>query len=133
MYGFNTKEVFFYGLLDKSEAEKEEYVSYMDRLNYTRHLNRAEDQHIFANKMETYQLLREYYGRKVIYIDSLSDPSEFLAFFSEHEEFVIKPMGLSESIGIRKAREKNTEMTGVLRFNPFCPRMPRSNQSTENM
>lgn len=66
MYGFNTKEVFFYDLLGKSVAEKEEYISYMDRLNYTRHLNRAEDQHIFANKMETYQLLRDYYGRKVI-------------------------------------------------------------------
>ena len=38
MYGFNTKEVFFHDLLGKSVAEKEEYVSYMDRLNYTRHL-----------------------------------------------------------------------------------------------
>ena len=35
MYGFNTKEVFNFDLLDKSEAEKEDYISYMDRLNYT--------------------------------------------------------------------------------------------------
>ena len=73
----------------------------MDRLNYTRHLSRAEDEHFFANKLETCQLLRDYYGRKVIYIDALSDMSEFLEFFSRNEEFMIKPIGLAESIGVR--------------------------------
>ena len=116
MYGFNTKEVFFYGLLDKSEAEKEEFISYMDRLNYTRHLNKAEDEHFFANKLETYQLLRDYYGRKVIHIDASSDMSEFLEFFSEHEEFMIKPMGLSQSIGVRKATKKEYGYDGRKAF-----------------
>lgn len=116
LYGFTTEEVFYLNLLDKSEAEKEEYISHMDRINYMHHLNRGEDEHLLTNKFETYNLLRDYYGRKVIYIDYSSDISEFLEFFSEHDEFVIKPIGLATSIGVRKVSRKDYGYDGRAAF-----------------
>lgn len=107
IYGFTTEEVFYLNLLGKSEAEKQQFISHMDRINYMHHLNRAEDEHLLTNKFETYNLLRDYFGRKVIYIEKDSDESEFRDFFAEHEEFVIKPVGMATSIGIRKVNRSD--------------------------
>ena len=41
---------------------------------------------------------------------------EFLEFFSEHEEFLIKPMGLAGSIGVRKATRKEYGYDGSKAF-----------------
>ena len=95
----------------------------MDRLNYTRHLNRAEDEHFFANKYETYELLRDFFGRRVIRVDASSDMSEFLAFFSEHEEFIIKPIGLAESIGVRRATREEYGGDGQVAFQSILSEM----------
>lgn len=101
-YGFVTKEVFAYDLLTKSQDLAASYISHMDRLNYTRHLNKSEDEHFLSNKYETYCLLRDFYGREIIYVPDLSGMDDFCQFVSAHHEFVIKPVGLASSIGVRK-------------------------------
>ena len=112
MYGFTTEEVFYLNLFQKTEAEKQTFISHMDRINYMHHLNKVEDEHLMTNKYETYQLLRDYYGRDVICIDADSNIEEFRCFFEKHEKFVIKPIGMATSIGVRKATRKDFDENG---------------------
>ncbi len=116
LYGFTTEEIFYLSLLDKTESEKEEYISHMGRINYMHYLNNSEDEHFLTNKFETYNLLKKHYGREVIYIDSDSDDSEFLKFFSEHEEFVIKPIGMATSIGVKKVSRGDYKNDALIAF-----------------
>lgn len=101
-YGFVTKEVFAFDLLTKPHAQKAAYISHMDRLNYTHHLNKREDEHLLSNKYETYRLLKNYYGRDMIYVPDLSGTEDFCRFAAGHHEFVVKPVGLASSIGVKK-------------------------------
>ena len=123
-YGFVTKEVFYFDLLHKKHEEKETYISNMNKLNYTRHLNKREKEYLMADKYETYQILKDHYGRELIRVsprtggsqgtdlsgtgDGLPEASsiegydQFRDFFGRHSEFVVKPVGLATSIGVRK-------------------------------
>ena len=112
-YGFVTKEVFFFDLFHKKHDEKETYVSNMNKLNYTRHLNKREKEYLLADKYETYQILKEFYGRELIKVSqkpgndengdySIEGSDQFRDFFGRHSEFVVKPIGLATSIGVRK-------------------------------
>ena len=114
-YGFVTKEVFFFDLFHKKHDEKETYVSNMNKLNYTRHLNKREKEYLLADKYETYQILKDFYRRELIKVSpkpgkdgfgdsSLDGSDEFREFFGRHREFVVKPIGLATSIGVRKCR-----------------------------
>ncbi len=107
LYGFTIEEIFYLDLLNKTEAEKAAYISHMDRINYMHHLNSKEDEHLLTNKYETYELLKEYYRREIIYINSENDYLVFSDFFNRHEEFVIKPMGMATSIGVRKVKRND--------------------------
>lgn len=109
MYGFTTEEIFYLDLLNKTESEKQEYISHMDRINYMHHLNLPGDVHFLTNKYETYLKLKKYYDRDVIYIQSDSDYNVFCDFFYKHEEFVIKPVGMATSIGVRKLSRNDFE------------------------
>ena len=100
LYGFTVDEIFYLGLLDKTEEEKRQYISHMDRINYMHHVNKKEDEHFLTDKYETYKLLKEYYGRELICLTGDSDFEDFRDFFSRHEKFVIKPIGMATSIGV---------------------------------
>ena len=116
LYGFTTEEVFYLNLLGKSETDKQEYISHMDRINYMHHLNKVDDEHLLTNKIETYRILGEYYGREIIYINSKQDLAEFKKFFAKYEEFVIKPVGMATSIGIRKVSRKDYNYNASIAF-----------------
>ncbi len=101
-YGFVIKELYRLHLFDMPHSEKMTYISNMDKLNYTGHLNRKEDVHLLSNKYETWQILKDLYGRDLIYVSAETGHDEFRDFMKKHSEFVIKPVGLATSIGVRK-------------------------------
>lgn len=103
-YGFAPGEQAQYRLLDKSHEEKMTYISMNGKFAYLSRLNKKADMHILEDKYEAYQLLRPYYKRDAIKIESDADYDVFLDFIEKHPEFVAKPVGLYCAIGVRKEK-----------------------------
>lgn len=103
-YGFAPGEQAQYRLLDKSHEEKASYISMNGKFAYLSRLNKKADMHLLEDKYEAYQLLKPYYKRDVIKIESEDDFNVFLDFIEKHSEFVAKPVGLYCAIGVRKVK-----------------------------
>lgn len=102
VYGFSIDQLFYLHLLDKTHEEKQKYISHASKFLYFSRLNKRSSMHILEDKYEAYQLLKEYYGREIIKIESERDYDLFLAFIEKHPIFVVKPIDLSNGLGIRK-------------------------------
>lgn len=103
-YGFAPGEQAQYRLLDKTHEEKMSYISMNGKFAYLARLNKKADMHLLEDKYEAYQLLKPYYKREVIKIESDNDYDTFLDFIGRHSEFVAKPVGLYCAIGVRKVK-----------------------------
>lgn len=101
-YGIGTTEEFFNELLGASDKKKREYLTYRGRFLYIDYLNKKEDLHLLRNKWHAYQLLKDAYKRKVLLLESEQDFPAFAAFCQRHPSFVVKPVGLGQSMGVRK-------------------------------
>lgn len=102
VYGASISEEFYMGFKDKNREERLTYVPFRWRLKHTWELNDRKDEHLFTNKYETYQLLKDYYLRDVIEVKSDEDYDVFVDFITKHPVFVAKPIGLSYGIGVYK-------------------------------
>ena len=107
VYGFNVDQLFYLHLLDKTHEEKSKYISHASKFLYYSRLNKRKSMHMLEDKFEAYQLLKKYYGREVIRIGDEEDYSTFLDFISKHPIFVVKPIDLSNGLGIRKVDSTN--------------------------
>ena len=101
-YGIGTTEEFFNELLGASDKKKREYLTYRGRFLYIDYLNKKEDMHLLRNKWHAYQLLKDAYRREVLLLESEQDFPAFAAFCQRHPSFVVKPIGLGQSLGVRK-------------------------------
>jgi len=101
-YGIGTTEEFFNELLGASDKKKREYLTYRGRFLYIDYLNKKEDMHLLRNKWHAYQLLKDAYKREVLLLESEQDFPAFAAFCQRHPSFVVKPIGLGQSLGVRK-------------------------------
>ena len=101
-YGIGTTEEFYHEQLGASDKHKREYLTYRERFNYIDYLNKEEDLHLLRNKWHAYQLLKDAYRREVLLLESEQDFSAFEAFCHRHPTFVVKPVGLGQSMGVRK-------------------------------
>ena len=105
VYGCTVDEEFYLHLLDKTDAEKREYMVRRMRGIYVHHLNwdagpdRMEN---LEDKYRLYQILKPYYKRDMIEIRTLNDLDEFTEFAKKHKVFVVKPADFSFGIGIHK-------------------------------
>ena len=101
-YGIGTTEEFYNELLGASDKKKRGYLTYRGRFLYIDYLNKKEDMHLLRNKWHAYQLLKDAYKREVLLLESEQDFSAFAAFCQRHSTFVVKPVGLGQSMGVRK-------------------------------
>ena len=103
VYGVTTKEWFYYDFENKTDEEKCEYIGFMDRFSYLRHLNNLElGQKVLDDKYTAYQLMKRFYKREIIRIADEKDYEVFADFVSRHTVFVKKPLNANIGIGIRK-------------------------------
>ena len=109
-YGIGPTEEFYNQLLGASHDKKCQYLTFRGRFNYIDYLNKKEDMHLLRNKWHAYQLLKDAYRREVLLLESEKDYPAFEAFCHRHSSFVLKPIGLGQSIGIRKVEVGNTEL-----------------------
>ena len=101
-YGIGTTEEFYNELLGDTDKKKRQYLTFRGRFDYIDHLNKKEDLHLLNNKWHAYQLLKDAYRREVLLLESEQDFPAFEAFCHHHSSFVLKPIGLGQSIGVRK-------------------------------
>ena len=109
-YGIGTTEEFFNELLGASDKKKREYLTYRGRFLYIDYLNKKEDMHLLRNKWHAYQLLKDAYKREVLLLESEQDFPTFEAFCQRHPTFVVKPVGLGQSMGVRKVEVGNANL-----------------------
>ena len=109
-YGIGTTEEFYNELLGASDKKKRGYLTYRGRFNYIDYLNKEEDLHLLRNKWHAYQLLKDAYKREVLLLESEQDFPTFEAFCQRHPTFVVKPVGLGQSMGVRKVEVGNANL-----------------------
>ena len=112
-YGIGTTEEFFNELLGASDKKKREYLTYRGRFLYLDYLNKKEDIHLLRNKWHAYQLLKDAYKREVLLLESEQDFSAFAAFCQRHPTFVVKPVGLGQSLGVRKVEVGDADLRAL--------------------
>ena len=101
-YGIGPTEEFYHEQLGASHEKKRQYITFRERFNYIDYLNKEEDMHLLRNKWHAYQLLKDSYRREILLLECEQDFPAFEAFCRRHSSFVVKPVGLGMSIGIRK-------------------------------
>ena len=109
-YGIGTNEEFYNELLGASDKKKRGYLTYRGRFLYIDYLNKKEDMHLLRNKWHAYQLLKDAYKREVLLLESEQDFPAFAAFCQRHSTFVVKPVGLGQSMGVRKVEVGNANL-----------------------
>ena len=112
-YGIGTTEEFFNELLGASDKKKREYLPYRGRFLYIDYLNKKEDMHLLRNKWHAYQLLKDAYKREVLLLESEQDFPAFAAFCQRHPTFVVKPVGLGQSLGVRKVEVGDADLRAL--------------------
>lgn len=101
VYGFTPDQQVLFQLVGKSHEEKSKFISFKIKYKYFDRLNKRSDMHILENKYEAYQLLKPYFKREMIKIESVDDYECFLDFTYRHSRFISKPLGLSCGMGVR--------------------------------
>ena len=109
-YGIGTAEEFYLEFLGASDKKKRGYLTYRGRFLYIDYLNKKEDMHLLRNKWHAYQLLKDAYKREVLLLESEQDFPTFEAFCQRHPTFVVKPVGLGQSMGVRKVEVGNANL-----------------------
>lgn len=102
VHGNNLREDIFYHFAEKSEEEKEEYITFRNRFNYYNFLNDSIYETVFKKKYETYLKFHKWYARDVIAIESEDDYEKFENFARKHKTFFVKPESLGLGIGVHK-------------------------------
>jgi hypothetical protein len=108
-YGIDAAEEFSHEQLGASHEKKRQYITFRERLDYIYHLNKKEDMHLLRNKWHAYQMLKDAYRREVLLLESEQDFPAFEAFCQRHPTFVVKPVGLGLSLGVRKVEVGDTD------------------------
>ena len=109
-YGIGTTEEFYHEQLGATDKHKREYLTYRGRFNYIDYLNKKEDLHLLRNKWHAYQLLKDAYRREILLLEGEQDFPAFAAFCHRHPTFVVKPVGLGLSLGVRKVEVGDTNL-----------------------
>jgi len=129
-YGIGTTEEFFNELLGASDKKKREYLTYRGRFLYIDYLNKKEDLHLLRNKWHAYQLLKDAYRREVLLLESEQDFPAFEAFCQRHPTFVVKPVALGQSLGVRKVEIGDTDLHTL--FNQLFSEIETENSHYHN-
>ncbi len=109
-YGIGPTEEFYHEHLGAPHEKKCQYITFRNRFNYIDYLNKEEDMHLLRNKWHAYQLLKDAYRREVLLLEGEWNFPVFEAFCRCHSSFVVKPIGLGMSMGVRKVEVGDADL-----------------------
>lgn len=88
--GFNDYEYISFYFYNKDINERLEFISNAEREKYLSKLNSDNANDILNSKCDTYDILKDYYGREAVKIDGGDSYDSFVAFIKKHPVFVKK-------------------------------------------
>lgn len=91
LMNFTITEYVMYHFSRKSWQEKNTFLSDKERSIILNTVNDQTKFDLLDNKHESYQLLKKYYKRKMLYLNSISDFPKFRRFCRKNSTFVVKP------------------------------------------
>ena len=100
IYGVLPDEYINFRFGQLNDAGRRAFITEFSRFSVYNACNRPEDCHYFDNKYETYKLLKEYYGRDAILINSATKADDINQFVLDHRRFICKPLKLYCGIGV---------------------------------
>lgn len=100
-YRFGPEEYYQYRFKEKTEDERKEIVSDLNRIDYCDTVNDNKNLSIFNNKLKTYKVFGKFYKRDLVGVTSKKQKNEFVKFTEKHDRFMIKPLVGSCGHGIR--------------------------------
>jgi len=100
VYGFTPEQQIYFNLFDKTHEQKKEYMTFRTEYLYYARLNTKADMNTLEDKYEAYKLLKPYFRREMIKLSSHNDYQMYVDFIKRHPQFVMKPLGLSNTKGV---------------------------------
>ena len=113
-YDVMFKEYFFFNFKHKNYFERKSFVFNNKRQDYLYLLGEEEGQKILRDKYKTYTILKEFYKREMIEINTKEDYNTFESYVKKHPIFVKKPINLSFGKGIALINSKDYKDTKTL-------------------
>ena len=101
LLGFGISEYVSFHFTEKSLAEKRTFINDKERMKIIETINDEASFDLLDSKSQSYQLLKKYYGRKLLYIQSPEDYPLFKRFCFGRKVIVVKPDGDSLGRGIK--------------------------------
>lgn len=104
-YSMSPAEYFLFRFPDRTPAQRELYVSHVERRKLTNALNSTNEAwKILKDKYASYETFREFYGRDAICVGGEkagTDGSDaFYGFVKKHSRFIVKPLDATRGEGI---------------------------------
>ena len=110
MLGFTLSEYYTFRFWEKTFEQKREYLTDKERKRVLNLLNNAESQDILKDKAKCYQILKEYFQREQVVIESPEDAKRLKEFCIKRKVFVKKPYAESFGKGIEPVEvNENTD------------------------
>lgn len=101
-FHFSFGDYFRFHLGEKSDAERCEFVSDLDRGFYVSKLNKPKNEHIFNNKVLAAKTFADFYKRDFCLVASASDAGALQDFLLKRREVIVKPIASSSGRGIKR-------------------------------
>lgn len=96
-----SQEYSLFHFVNKSEAERKNFVSHSERRKLTNLLNTTNTSwKVLKDKYQSFLTFQRYYKRDVIKINSKDDFSGFLEFLKKHDRFILKPVDATKGEGV---------------------------------
>ncbi len=100
-YRFSPEEYYYYHFKNKTEEQRKEFISDLNRIDYCERLNKSKNLSKFDDKLKTYKVFREYFKREVCGVPSKRYKNNFIEFVKSNNKFIIKPLNSCCGQGVR--------------------------------
>ena len=107
-YGFQIDEYVFFELggINKGKEERADLVSDAERLAFRFCANDFSET-IYADKASAYSILKPFFHREAVAVESVKDREKVIAFAKRHESFVQKIVNSSRGQGVQLVNMKD--------------------------
>lgn len=99
-WDFDEFYIFHYEEID--DAKRRSFAPEFDKNTFADMVNNPKQAEVFLDKFTTYKYFKDFFGRDVYDIRSISDieSQEFVEFYTKHPKFILKPVFGTRGAGI---------------------------------
>ncbi len=109
LMGFWGYEYFMFKLAGRTIAERREYISNSDRTMKISKVNNRVKAEFLDNKFLSYCILKDFYKREIIMVNSMEDYEVYADYVSRHPHYVEKPINGTMGKGVALVKSEEFE------------------------